>query len=301
MPDWMVWITVLTAPSSESKAQVADTIDSGRVESEAVETIDHLGIGEHSERRGVEPMLGGDRGLLRREQTHPGRLRKARCHGFSGRRHGGETRRARRTRDGERYQLSGAGLLRGGGESDHTRIDVARYQVLQQRAAAAIGDMGNAGLARGPQQQFAREMLGTREPRDSDSQGARPRFRGGNVVFDRLDAGARVGEDALRSGDGEGDRRECRPQRRCPRDRQRLGGRKGVVGQEKGVAVRLRARRRLRSDATGPATDVLDHDRLAELGTERHLDDAGEGVHPSTGWPRDDEPQRTRRKRLLGI
>jgi hypothetical protein len=29
MPDWMVWITVLTAPSSESKAQVADTIDSG--------------------------------------------------------------------------------------------------------------------------------------------------------------------------------------------------------------------------------------------------------------------------------
>ena len=24
MPDWMVWITVLTAPSSESKAQVAD-------------------------------------------------------------------------------------------------------------------------------------------------------------------------------------------------------------------------------------------------------------------------------------
>ena len=29
MPDWMVWITVLTAPSSESKAQVAETIDSG--------------------------------------------------------------------------------------------------------------------------------------------------------------------------------------------------------------------------------------------------------------------------------
>ena len=29
MPDWMVWITVLTAPSSASKAQVAETIDSG--------------------------------------------------------------------------------------------------------------------------------------------------------------------------------------------------------------------------------------------------------------------------------
>ena len=29
MPDWMVWITVLTAPSRLSKAQVAETIDSG--------------------------------------------------------------------------------------------------------------------------------------------------------------------------------------------------------------------------------------------------------------------------------
>ena len=58
------------------------------------------------------------------------------------------------------------------------------------------------------------------------------------------------------------------------------------------MAVRLRTGGRLRPDASRAAADIVDQDRLAELGSKRCLDDAGEGVDATTGRPGHDEAQR---------
>lgn len=144
-------------------------------------------------------------------------------------------------------------------------------------------------------------MLRAADAGHADIELARPRASCHSELFDRPQTRFGMREHALREGDRQRDRLEGRAQRRRTCDRKGFGGGKGVIAQQKRIAVRCGPRCSLRADSARSTADIFDDDILAQLRAECRLDNAGEIVDATDGRPRNDQPDRPRRVVLMSM
>ncbi len=179
--------------------------------------------------------------------------------------------------------LAGGELRRRRGHGDEHRVEVARREVLDRRAAAAIGHMRQL-RAGGGLEQFAHHVRRRADAARAIGVVPGPRLREGREFRRVACRQRRVAEDQQRRRADHGDRHQVLLDVIGHARLQGGHDGEGQVREQQRVAIRRGSRDVFGAEHRAGARAVLDHDRLPERGTEPRLDQPRQHVRrPARG------------------